>query len=177
MPASPTLRGPWAYYSMGTIPSRIAVCCVELAFNTPTLAQTLTIPSWSPYLPRQCEPTLITWQGGRPPYRLAILTKGIKALPVQYEIIDARSFIWNTTLSAGTAITFTIMDSANDTASALNNVSVQSSEDDGCLSSSVATLSENRLSIRQTRDDWELGAGRGNSTGSLGGFPFPGASE
>ncbi|KIJ69280.1 hypothetical protein HYDPIDRAFT_36360 [Hydnomerulius pinastri MD-312] len=66
----------------------------------------------------QCEPTLLTWSGGKGPYSLVYLIAGTVAIPgvfiVQGE--TGHSYNWIVGVSGGTPIAIRVEDSTNTTA-------------------------------------------------------------
>ncbi|KAF8151350.1 hypothetical protein B0H34DRAFT_727284 [Crassisporium funariophilum] len=77
-----------------------SVVCAQLAINTPVNAVV-------------CEPTLITWSGGTPPYFLTVLPAGSPGGPalVDLGVQTGVSTTWNTNVAAGTSVVLGLRDS------------------------------------------------------------------
>jgi hypothetical protein len=79
-------------------------------FVAGALAQALTINT--PPDAVECEPTLLTWSGGTPPYFLSV-TPGATPDGTALEDLgqqNGTSFSWNTNIAAGTSVDLTLRD-------------------------------------------------------------------
>ncbi|KAI0820666.1 hypothetical protein BC628DRAFT_1341437 [Trametes gibbosa] len=68
----------------------------------------------TPAVARQCEPTLVTWQGGKPSYQLSVVSGG--HLIGLFLDLDETQFLWPTNVSKGTAVALQVGDSLGNTA-------------------------------------------------------------
>ncbi|KAF8182131.1 hypothetical protein K438DRAFT_1840367 [Mycena galopus ATCC 62051] len=75
------------------------------------VAQT-ALEIFTPQPPEQCTPTLITWQGGSPPYIVVVVDSANPTPPImQWTGLTNTSITWTDTPAAGTSLLFTIVDS------------------------------------------------------------------
>ncbi|KAI8980168.1 hypothetical protein BD414DRAFT_551040 [Trametes punicea] len=94
--------------------------------------QNFTINTPNP--PTQCVPVQLTWQGGDPPYFLAIIPGGQPQAPAlqQYPGLTGTTFTWSVNISAGQSVGFEVTDSQGHIAQSAP-VTIQSSPDSSCL--------------------------------------------
>ncbi|KAI0356778.1 hypothetical protein OH77DRAFT_1422988 [Trametes cingulata] len=80
----------------------------------------------------QCEPTLITWEGGVAPYSLFITDVTNSVVQEGFPDLDGHSFTWNTNFPAGHLIELDIFDSSAQTATS-GLFTIQNGPDSSCL--------------------------------------------
>lgn len=90
----------------------------------------------------QCQPILLTWSGGQPPYFLSALPGGQASAPAlkSWDSTSDTSVTWTVDLQAGTSLTMSIKDSTGAIAYS-DAVTIQSSSQTDCLSSSGGSAS------------------------------------
>ncbi|KAG5638899.1 hypothetical protein H0H81_008959 [Sphagnurus paluster] len=104
----------------------IAPSILALTINTPTNVV-------------ECQPILLTWDGGKPPYFVSAIPGGqpaaqaIKSFPTQ----NGNSFTWIVDLQAGTSISLSLKDSTGEQAYS-DIVQIQPGSDSSCVNTSVA---------------------------------------
>ncbi|KAF5371859.1 hypothetical protein D9615_009566 [Tricholomella constricta] len=87
----------------------------------------------------QCQPILLTWADGEPPYFLSAIPGGqpsaaaIKTFPNQ----NGNTFTWNVDLPAGTSITLSLKDNTGVQAYS-DIVEIKGGSDSSCVNTSVA---------------------------------------
>ncbi|EIN04875.1 hypothetical protein PUNSTDRAFT_107721 [Punctularia strigosozonata HHB-11173 SS5] len=106
------------------------------------LAQTFMINT--PTSAVQCQPVLLSWQGGAPPYFLSVLPGGQPSAAALEDLGEqtGTSLTWTVDIAAGTSLGLTLRDSTGALAQS-GQFTVQGSSDSSCigknsLSSSVA---------------------------------------
>ncbi|KAF7335291.1 hypothetical protein MSAN_02339800 [Mycena sanguinolenta] len=121
--------------------SAVAVPFAVLASSVGVaLAQTALEIFTPPQPPVQCQPTLITWQGGTPPYIVSVLDNTVDPTTpvISFSGLTNTSITWVDTPPAGDIVLFTIKDS---TGLAQNSatMTVGTGGSDSCLSSSSSS--------------------------------------
>ncbi|KAF8199580.1 hypothetical protein BJ912DRAFT_655872 [Pholiota molesta] len=96
-------------------------CIVSLTINTPTSVV-------------QCQPELLSWTDGAPPYYVSILPGGEPgATPIKsFDTQTGMSLTWNVDIAAGTSVTFALKDSTGATAYT-DTVPIQAGPDSSCV--------------------------------------------
>ncbi|KAJ3967864.1 hypothetical protein EV361DRAFT_952850 [Lentinula raphanica] len=86
-----------------------------------------------------CQPSLLSWSGGTPPYYPSILPGGeISASALKtFDSTNATQYTWTVDIAAGTAITIQLKDSTG-TIAYSDQVTISSGTDTSCVSTSVA---------------------------------------
>jgi len=120
------------------------------ALVSTTLAITVDSPSASGLV--TCQPFLITWHDGTPPYYPTVVAPGPGQLYKQFDQTDATSLTWNVDIAAGTPVNLGIKDStgaqqysatvtivAGSSTSCLNAASGSNSASTGASSSGAPT--------------------------------------
>ncbi|KAK7454660.1 hypothetical protein VKT23_011413 [Stygiomarasmius scandens] len=113
----------------------------------------------------QCQPSLLSWSDGTAPYFLSILPGGqVSATALKsFDSTNATSITWTVDIAAGTSITLQIRDSTG-TVAYSDVVTIQSSSDDSCVSSSTAASGSTGAAVSTTAN-----TGTGTSTGTVTG--------
>ncbi|KAJ7628549.1 hypothetical protein FB45DRAFT_918593 [Roridomyces roridus] len=87
-----------------------------------------------------CEPYLLQWQGGSPPWSLVILDANDSAVLENLGILQVTGFIWNVDLAAGTSVIVQVQDSSGAAASS-SPLTIQSGFTNCALSTVAAQTS------------------------------------
>ncbi|KAF8348813.1 hypothetical protein F5887DRAFT_536392 [Amanita rubescens] len=95
----------------------------------------------------QCQPTLLTWSGGTPPYYLTLLPGGqVAGEPIQsFDATDDTSKTWLANVNPGQQITFALKDSTGETAFT-DQVQVRQGTDKGCMTAAPGPTDSNTAS-------------------------------
>ncbi|CAA7267159.1 unnamed protein product [Cyclocybe aegerita] len=129
-----------------------------LPYNKPNVPALHTVLAWFNASP---EPTLLTFEGGSPPYYLTIIPGGqasaqpLKSFPPQ----SGNTVTWVSDIAQGTSVTFALKDSTGLTAFT-DAVTVQTSTDKSCITGSTDAT----VPVAPDSTD-------GTSTGSAGSAP------
>ncbi|KAJ7510972.1 hypothetical protein B0H11DRAFT_1956801 [Mycena galericulata] len=101
-----------------------AIAQVPLQINTPGGANTAN----------ECQPCLITWSGGTPPYFINVQDSVGNDIVNSFNSVSGTSVTWTVDASAGTSLMFTIRDNNGDTTSSAP-FTVGPGSGDSCLPS------------------------------------------
>ncbi|KAF8732362.1 hypothetical protein AX14_004488 [Amanita brunnescens Koide BX004] len=96
----------------------------------------------------QCQPTLLTWNGGTGPYYLTILPGGqVSAEPMEtFTATDDTSKTWIANLDSSQPVTFALKDSTGQTAFS-DQVTIRPSNDQGCMTAATASTDSGAPSV------------------------------
>ena len=151
----------------------ILACLFCSLLFLPVQAQDFTIDT--PTNSFECGDTIITWNGGTPPYVLAIIPPSIMQQEIHTGLLDT-VFIWDTPVAAGSQVVLQLTDehsaSATDGSSVGAFFTVMAGTDTSCLvsyasSSSLSVYQQTSSTIASPSSTSTLG-----STSSSSSMPF-----
>jgi hypothetical protein len=107
-----------------------------LALASSTMAITIATPSESALV--VCQPILLSWSDGVPPYFPSVVAPGPGQLYKQFDQTDATSLTWKVDIPVGTNVVMAIKDSTG-AQQYSGTVTVKPGSDTSCLSASSGT--------------------------------------
>jgi len=144
-----------------------ALAALAIAAASPALAQQLQVNTITGIV--QCEPSLLTWSGGQPPYFLTFIPVGqpsaapIKSFPKQ----SGTQLTWIADLPAGTSFNIQLRDNTGATAFS-DQENITNGTDSSCLNTAVTESGSDASGATSAPADASSTAAGGASTTPAG---------